>query len=215
MNKSTIYCRVSNKNSFSIDNQKDKCIKYCKDRKIKVNEMRVHNGTARGGENSKSIENIINSMQEGDVLVVPSICRFSRNVTVGLSLFDRLMSKGAHLHAVDEDMVFTGGNVYKRTTFIHLLNLAEAESNIISKRVNGSKKRKRSSVSYGYEYITVGDETVMQKVPLEQSTISEIKRRRGDGESRKSVCDDLNKRNILFRGRKWTPDRITRITRKR
>jgi DNA invertase Pin-like site-specific DNA recombinase len=162
-----------------------------------VNKIYVHTGTARNGNNTNQLYSIINDMNKGDTIVVPNICRFSRNVLEGLKLLYKMEEKGIKIYSVAENLSYEG--VYNKFYFTLELANAERESNIISHRLNlsnnSTRKRKMTELSTN-----------------EKDLITEIKKRRQAGENRQDICDNLNNRHELYRGRDWTPDRITRIT---
>ena len=190
-----IYCRTSKKNSSSLESQRNRCITYCKDNNIPVGKIYVHTGTARNGCNAESLSSIIDELNKGDTIIVPNICRFSRNVLEGLKLLHKMADKGINIYAVDENLSYN--NVYDKFYFTLELASAERESNMISHRLALSKTNKRKNTELS---------------TTDKQLITEIKRRRQAGENRKDICDDLNNRRDLYKGRDWVPDRITMVT---
>ena len=180
-----------------MESQRDICIAYCKDNNINVNKIYVHTGTARNGCNTKSLYEIIGDMNKGDTVIIPNISRFSRNVLEGLRLLHKMEEMGIKIYSVDENLSYN--NVYDKYYFTLELASAEKESNMISHRLNlsnkSTRKRKMTELS-----------------TTEKQLITEIKKRRQAGETRQTICDDLNDRHDLYRGRDWIPDRITMIT---
>lgn len=209
----SIYCRISDKNDDSLESQKMLCEKYCKDNKIPINRVYMQTGTARKGNNCETLNVMINNMKSEDIVVVSSICRFSRSVRDGLELLNRMQNKHIKIYSVVENLSYD--TVHDKFNFRNHLNHAEYESDLISDRIKRSNKRSRVSTEYGFEQIDLDDgEHIIQKSTMEQNVIREIKRRRKCGESRQSICDDLNKKNKLNRGRYWNPSKITLVTKK-
>lgn len=192
-----IYCRVSKKNNNSLESQKDRCVEYCKDNNIPVNNIYFHTGTARNGNNMKDLHAIINEMNPGDMIIISNICRLSRCALEGLKLLDIMDKKGIKIYSVAENLMYDG--IYSKYYFTLELASAERESNMISTRLSTSshanRKRKAAELSN-----------------TEKQLITEIKRRREIGETRQTICDDLNYRNVLYRGVNWNPNRITMVT---
>ena len=192
-----IYCRISKKNNTSLESQKEICVNYCKDNNISVNKIYVHTGTARSGNNMKYLNAIIDEMNSGDMIIIPNICRFSRCVLEGLTLLHKMEKKGIKIYSVAERLSYE--NVFDKYYFTLELASSERESNIISHRLNvsrhASRKRHASDLS-----------------TTEKQLITEVKRRRQIGENRQDICNDLNSRNDLYRGKDWKPDRITMVT---
>jgi DNA invertase Pin-like site-specific DNA recombinase len=192
-----IYCRVSKKNNNSLESQKDRCVHYCKENNIPVNNIYFHTGTARNGNNMQDLHTIINEMNSGDMIIISNICRLSRCTLEGLKLLDKIEKKGIKIYSVAENLLYDG--IYNKYYFTLELASAERESNIISTRLSTStsakRKRKASELS-----------------KTEKQLITEIKHRRETGETRQSICDDLNSRDILYRGVNWNLNRITMVS---
>ena len=211
MSTASIYCRISDKNDNSLESQKLSCVKYCNTAKIPIKKIYMQTGTARQGNNCETLNVMIDDMNSKDVIIIASVCRFSRSVLDGLELLAKIKCKQIKIHSVTENLSYD--TVHDRFNFRNHLNHAEYESDLISDRMKRSRKRSRKNVEYGFEHIDLDNgEIVVQKSSIEQHLVQEIKRRRKNGESRPSICDDFNNTNKFNRGKKWIPSKITSIT---
>lgn len=139
--KAYIYCRISKKKSDGNKLQIDKCINYCNDNHIHIAKIYEHSKSSRNMQNSKFLEHIIdNDMQAGDILIVHSICRFSRNMSGGLLILDKLEKKKIKIYSVDDKIGYD--NIHDRFRFRQIMNCAELESDQISHRVKQSFNNK-------------------------------------------------------------------------
>lgn len=207
----SIYCRISDKNDNSLESQKILCVKYCNDAKIPIKKIYMQTGTARQGNNCETLNVMVDDMNSGDIIIISSVCRFSRSVLDGLELLAKIKCKKIQIHSVAENLSYS--TVHDRFNFRNHLNHAEYESDLISDRMKRSRKRSRKNVKFGFEQIDLDNgEIVVQKSNVEQYLVKEIKKRRTNGESRQSICDDLNITNKLNRGKLWIPSKITLIT---
>ena len=144
-----IYCRISTNKGGSQQYQVDKCIKYCNDNNLEIKSIHKHVQSSRNMQNGKYIESIIdNDMVEGDILIVHSICRFSRNMIGGLQILDKLDKRRMKIYSVDDHIGYD--NIHDKFRFRNIMNCAELETDTISHRVKQSyeKKRKLNTITY-------------------------------------------------------------------
>jgi site-specific DNA recombinase len=144
-----IYCRISTNKGGSQQYQVDKCIEYCNDNNLEIKSIHKHVQSSRNMQNGKYLESIIDTeMKEGDILIVHSICRFSRNMIGGLKILDKLESKGMRIYSVDDHIGYD--NIHDKFRFRNIMNCAELETDKISHRVKQSyeKKRKLNTITY-------------------------------------------------------------------
>lgn len=143
-----IYCRISTGKGGSDCYQIDECIEYCEKNGLEIGYIYNHTQSSRNMKNGEFLESIINSdMNPGDVLIVHSICRFSRNMSGGLRVLEKLSDKGIKIYSVDDQVGYD--DMYDRFRFRHIMNCSELETDKISHRVKQSvkhRKRKRSVV---------------------------------------------------------------------
>jgi DNA invertase Pin-like site-specific DNA recombinase len=93
-------------------------------------------------QNGKYLESIIdNDMIKDDILIVHSICRFSRNMAGGLKILEKLENKCLKIYSVDDNIGYD--NIHDKFRFRNIMNCAELETDKISHRVKQSYEKKR------------------------------------------------------------------------
>ena len=210
MNNVIIYCRISDKNDGSLLSQKELCLKYCKDNNISPNKIIMETSSARNGKNYNTLLSAIKDMSNGDLLLISSVCRFSRKVLDGLKLLEIMESKNINIYSINENLSYK--SVYDKFNFRNYLNHAEYETDLISERLLRGKKINKHQPKYGYEKMVMRDGTThLQKCIHEQQTLLTIKEMKTLKKSRIEICEYLNNKNILYRGKKWTPAKITLV----
>jgi DNA invertase Pin-like site-specific DNA recombinase len=89
---------------------------------------------------------IIDEMKEGDILIVHSVCRFSRNMLGGLQILDKLEKKKIKIYSVVDHVGYDSNNIYDRFRFRQIMNCAELETDKISQRIKRAKKFNNNAV---------------------------------------------------------------------
>lgn len=141
-----IYCRVSSvrqrENGVSLDAQEDSLKKYCKKQGWDVKATVKECASAKTTQKQVLLKQLTNTISEPCYLVVYSVSRFSRNLTQGLNLANKLAEKGIMLQSATEKIdITTKPGKYNLTT---LLNAAEVESKNTSDRVKQGLNYKKS-----------------------------------------------------------------------
>lgn len=91
---------------------------------------------------------LVDSLQDGDTLVVAKLDRFARSVEDAVAVAGRLMQRGVRLVVLDLDMDF--GTPIGKLVFSVLAAVAEFERNMISQRTkDGLAAAKSSGVRLG------------------------------------------------------------------
>jgi DNA invertase Pin-like site-specific DNA recombinase len=145
--KAHIYCRVSTTKGQSDGYQLEECVQYCQEHGIEIAGTYKHVQSSRFMKNKDYLENIINKMEKGDILIIHSICRFSRNLLGGLQVLDMMDKKKLKIYSVDEHVGYD--DMYDRRKFRDIMNEAELETDKISRRVTQGKqaaKKRRLSI---------------------------------------------------------------------
>ncbi len=153
--KAYIYCRTSIEKDFNNNYQMDECIKYCNDNNIEIGGVFNHVISSRNMKNGPYLEKIINSMTEGDVLIVYSVCRFSRNMLGGLQILDLLEKKGLNIYSVDERLSYV--DIFERRKFRDIMNESELETDRLSNRILQAKKSKKRKFTDDINNIFIND----------------------------------------------------------
>lgn len=146
-NNSNIFGIVGTNSNIQIDECSAYCKKYCKDKGLKNIKIKVctDEGTGRKGGNISSLRNILDDMESGDILVIYTIDRLSRNVLEGIKFLEDLTAKGCHIISVIDQSTYDKDDIYGRFNFRNRLNHAELESDRASERITRSIKNKRTS----------------------------------------------------------------------
>ncbi|AYV77423.1 MAG: recombinase family protein [Dasosvirus sp.] len=137
--KAYIYCRLSGRRG-SVNSQTEECIKYCKSKGWEVAETFEQITSSRNMKNKNLLETIVDKMSNGDILVVYSVDRFSRNMLGGLQILEKMERKGVTIYSVFENLTYS--TTSEKFNFRNLLNFAEFETDQISSRTKRGKKRK-------------------------------------------------------------------------
>lgn len=109
---------------------------------------------------------------KGKNIIIYNISRFARNVERGIELLDYALKCNTRLFFVEEEIVWDKNHIGCKNKLIEKLNLAQKESEAISRRVKDAKAEKKRRgyftggvAKYGYKVITeefgkkcVGDE---------------------------------------------------------
>lgn len=218
VNDAYIYCRISSqysKNTNSLDTQEDSCIDYCKNNGMNVVEIIKNQKSSRNMLNYEELEKLINKMKPGDTLVVADVSRFSRNLMKGLQLLDMMDKKNIKIYAVKEQGKYD--TYTNRYTFRNFLNQAEYETDGISMRINDSLKHMKEkggifgSAKFGYEKYNDNGIQKTRKNIREHRTIAKIRKMYREGKKAHEIALELNKFNILYRGKLWTSKYVTYV----
>lgn len=141
--KAYIYCRISTKNGGSIQCQIDKCVDYCNSNNLDIKYVYNHVKSARHMKNKELLNVIVNEMESKDILIIHSICRFSRNMLGGLQILDALEQKSIKIYSVDDKVGYN--DIHDKFRFRQIMNCAELETDKISHRVKQSKSTIKTS----------------------------------------------------------------------
>ena len=128
-----IYTRISTKKCNSANKQLFECKKYCRHNKLSVKSVNQHVMSSRNMSNKKMLNSIVDKMKKGDILIIYSICRFSRNVYEGLDLLNKMDNKNIKIFSIDDNIGYK--NMFDRYKFRDILNHSELEIDKLSHRV--------------------------------------------------------------------------------
>lgn len=236
-----IYARVSSSqqassDSVSLDYQISKCISFAKNRYPEEKTVTVSEVfSGRVLEKQKLLKKILESISEGDMLIVYNVSRLTRDSSEGINILNALNRKKAKVHSVHESVTYPAD----RATFRRLLVEANEESDVISERVRGAlsyiRERKGHIGNTPYGYTTIRGEPepghtyrprVMVVDSVEMSVIKKIifyvdhKTELDEIVEKEKIgicnviADKLNNENITCRGKKWTAYRVKDIYKK-
>jgi DNA invertase Pin-like site-specific DNA recombinase len=150
-----IYCRVSKSNGkygtgANINNQIDDCYNYCIERGLSDGSNIVlcdHSITGRKSDNRKNnssdLTKLLNVMNKGDIFVIHSVDRLSRNLLDGVQFLENLTRKGCRIVSITDGITYD--DLYGKFSFRNRLNHAEFESDKASDRsIRSIKNRKKT-----------------------------------------------------------------------
>ena len=93
-------------------------------------------------KNENYLISVTDKMKENDILIIHSICRFSRNLLGGLNILNMLEEKRLKIYSVDDHIGYD--NIHDRFLFRNIINLSELETDKISHRVSAGWENKKN-----------------------------------------------------------------------
>ena len=154
-----IYCRVSKSNNkfnigTNVNSQVDECVEYCKSNNLDTNtKVYTDEGSARNGNNSSSLFEILNDMNPGDIFITYTVDRLTRSCREGIKFLDELTKKKCKFISVRENVTYDIDDIYGRFTIRNILNHAELESDRTSQRIKKSIADKKSVSSTRFQCV--------------------------------------------------------------
>lgn len=128
------YCRVSSRGQIdnnSLEQQENEI-------KEKYNEAKIITEQYTGTTTHRpKFEELINSLEDNDMLVVTKLDRLARNTKEGIEIVEKLFEKGVSVHVINVGLLedTTMGRFFLTT----LLAVAEMERNMIIERTQAGK----------------------------------------------------------------------------
>jgi len=227
MVKIFIYCRVSskqqsewNKGHISLDVQEAAIRRWCRSRGIDTRDLVIIHEVRSGASayRQTKLRQVIDDADEGDMLVVYNMSRFSRNVLDGLVLIDTLKSNGVTFYSAMEDVA------YDTSAHKHLIRMtlcmAQSESEQISERVRANIAFRRGrgddigNPAYGYDAIRQpnGARKFIRNT-AEQAIIKKIVEWARRGKPAADIAAKLNNDRLKKRGKPWTSTGVRSVLR--
>jgi DNA invertase Pin-like site-specific DNA recombinase len=210
-----VYCRVSSErqklDGVSLEAQEKLCLEHCTNKGYNVVEIIKETASAKDIANQVKLREVY-GMVGVSVLVVYNVSRFSRNVSQGLHMYQKLRDSAIRLESVMENLtppsslvppsrLNTDTQPFSASSdfvFVSLLNAAEYELKLISQRASLAVRTKRErgfqfgKVPYGMREFR-DDQNVrrFEEEPYEAKVVKFIRAVRG--------CASLNEANILLK----------------
>lgn len=154
-----IYCRVSSKNQFiegvSLQVQQEKCTKYCREKGYTIKDTILEVASAKKIQKQKKLLHLA-KRNDFDALIIYDVSRFSRNVTDGMNLVQRLSKRKIYIESITENLGTTNSFSYE-FTIVSLLNNAEYQLKQMIQKIKESRIKKESmghcfgKCPYGYK----------------------------------------------------------------
>ena len=132
--KTTAYLRVST-GGQDLDQQKLAILDYARRHRTPVADFVEVHGSAGSPAQREQLLGLIDTLQQGDRLIVSELSRLGRSLNQILRIVDRLMRKGVRLVAIKESIRFEGKHNLQTKAMIALFGLfAEVERDLIAER---------------------------------------------------------------------------------
>lgn len=217
--KTIIYTRVSHqeqaKNGLSLENQLDRCRKYCAFKEFdiigEICDEGVSGFKTSGRKGWEEMMGLVES-KKIDAVVCYSLSRFARNTAATILAIEKMNKKGVEFHSITESIDTNSATGKLFLTMIAAF--AEFERTMTGERIKSvldMKKKKgeaMGSVSYGYKRegkMLVEDET-------EQGIIRYIVELKERGMNLRGIAEQLEDLGLKTRtGNKWHVQQIKNI----
>lgn len=145
----TAYLRVS-QGDQDVENQKFGILEYANRLKLSGIDFVEDVITSRVNWRERKIGEIVNSMKNGDILLVAETTRLGRSALEVLEIQKEMIEKGAILHIVKENIVVGNSGqteierIIQKTMLSLLGNMGEMERAFISKRTKEALEKKKA-----------------------------------------------------------------------
>lgn len=133
MSKNLAYIRVST-DKQTLENQKHKILEYAYNNGIKIDNFIEIEVSSRKDQKERLIDELFNSLTEGDTLIVTELSRLGRNMLEILNLVEKFNHKNIKLIFVNQPELSTANNALSKLLYSIYGYFAETEREIISER---------------------------------------------------------------------------------
>jgi DNA invertase Pin-like site-specific DNA recombinase len=123
------------------DNQKLGIVNYAKDERLQPVEFIEETTSGKTPISERKLQQVIDSMVQGDTLIVSDLSRLGRNMVEVMTVLDLLIKKGCRVHAVKGGYRLDGTLSSKILSMV-LLMAAEIERELISQRTKEALARR-------------------------------------------------------------------------
>lgn len=213
--------------NFSLETQKDILFKYCQDNKFLVGSIEMDDGvSARDPMKLKGLQEIIKNIKKDETLLFLDLSRFSRNTTVGIQILDDLYKRGVKVFSVLDGMNYNtpAAQHCVRTT----ISTAQLESDVKSAKLKASFQNIKKNggylgrASYGFKIIREGNLRKLVENQSEQQILEIIKKcqisslnsNKSQIKINNEIAKGLNAKQLLNRGKPFTPQTIANLIKK-
>lgn len=125
------------------DNQKLGIVDYAKHEGLQPLEFIEETTSGKTPIKERKLQQVIDSMVQGDTLIVSELSRLGRNMVEVMSVLDQLIKKGCKVHAVKGGYRLDGTLSSKILNMV-LLMAAEIERELISQRTKEALARRKA-----------------------------------------------------------------------
>lgn len=196
MNKILGYCRISSKSQLdnhSLEQQEQEILN-------KYNNTKIFKEQSTGAKMHRTIlDNVIEQLDEGDMLVVTKLDRLARNTVEGIQIIEDLFKKNVSIHVLNVGLLenTTMGKFFLTT----LLAVAEMERNMIIERTRAGKDIAKQKVGYKegrpLKYSTAQLDNALSMLSVNGGTYSYKGVERLLGISKSTLIRENNRRKFL------------------
>jgi len=218
MKRAVGYVRVSSigqaVEGISLEAQRAKILAWCDYNEYELSEIFSDEGiSGKKASNRPGLQQALNSIGKGDVLVFYSLSRLARSTKDAIAISELLQKNDAHFVSLSEDINTT--SAAGKMIFRMLAVLAEFERDLVSERTCFALQHKKKSgyktggdVPYGFDCI----QGKLVENHQEQEVISKILELRANGYSMRNIASTLNEDGILTkRGKHWQATQVQGI----
>ena len=196
------YVRVSSemqKQGYSITNQKNKIVDYCKYMDYELIEIYEDNGVSGMSiDKREGYKGMVNYMNDNDIdgIVVYSLSRLGRRMKDVINFLDELRNRGKVFYSIKENLSNSDkiGNLIVNI----MTSINEFEVENIRERIRDVKReKKKNGLVYGrlmYGYDNKDGKLVVNN--FEKKIVSRVKNLRSRGYSWRKISDRLNEDGI-------------------
>ena len=144
MKKTVAYLRVSTDNQ-DLNNQKLEILEYADMNGLKVDQWVDIKVSSRKSTKERLIDQVVETLNEGDILIVSELSRIGRSVGQIITIIDELIKKTVKVIIIKQNMVINGKNDIQTKTMITMFSLfAEIERDLISERTKSGLARAKA-----------------------------------------------------------------------
>ena len=142
MSKIIGYCRVSTKGQLDGNSLEEQSTKILE----RYSNAEIIEESYSGAKERPIFNKVLESLTDGDTLVVTKLDRFCRTTKEGLEYIDRLMSKGVKIHILNMGLI--EDTPMGRLIVTNLLAFAEFERAMIIERTQSGKAIAKTKEGY-------------------------------------------------------------------
>ncbi len=116
MSQNIGYIRVSTVKQ-DLENQKHQILNYANIKKLEAVEFIEIQVSSRKSDEDRKIDLLLDTLQNGDSLIVVELSRIARSVISVIKIINLLVEKNVNIHIIKENMIIEPGNLNAFTMF--------------------------------------------------------------------------------------------------
>jgi len=144
------YLRVStDKQIYSLDNQKFELLNFASDKKRLIQERVEETVSGTRSAEERKLGKVLEQLKQGDILIVSELSRLGRNLLEVMSILHTCMSRQIQVFTVKEKYEL-GNNLSSKILAFAFSLAGEVERQLISQRtIQGLQARKAAGMTLG------------------------------------------------------------------